>query len=878
MATKTDFSMQLGQPNVVGVDPSSAAQVIKLRGAATADALKMLGTTAYEAFAGYQAEGFKQEQTGVIQDLQASMTSLKEGDIVNKARLEQGLSRVAPEQEAFRASAILAGADPEEARKNASIFAQEKEAPILTTYRAEQRRLAELRDQMPEKEKEAMLRSEVLLKNYITRYPGFANTFRSISQEVTGQKNLEMYSVQQLYKDIDFIEKQKEAGAKAAAQAQEQSQKAFVKDATTGGDMSETQALELYASLPPVQRLKIANGQVALVQERKAAEDSLKQGGIGLQNFVTNRLSVFHIRSVQASASVFTDLKKFGITEEQMIGGNIPPEKRYDPNVQAALEKATQVQLRLLDEEYLGAQTELQKMTSKPVDAASARQAQADLTSWYKGAKEDLIKNGVGQTLSMFSSKEDEKTTQARMALVKSFRETLDIDPDVAKQFANPALEGEARAKYPPWAAGLDHIEKMRRAAFRGVSTSEWKELQQEYGVISSKIPAVPKTISAVTASLIKYKDTGRKLEDASRGLGDKTVTEILPEFMNVSMASPANNKDALTLYPTAITEAIRKLPASEKEMVLAQIKGVSNSYIYSSIGHGYRAKDTYTELKDSLNTWVASLPSGKEYKYDIGFSDATGSQALSVNVVPGKGTEKTGPHLQRQFAGTFQAKASTENLNNLLQSVDNNIRLRAIATGESTVALRKEFMTTFMKEGKLSEVSTLVIPPDTTKPSATGVSLVQPKASIDAYLSKLSTAESGGDTTAQASTSSATGQFQFTGGTWASTVKQMGKDYTAEDRKDPAKSKEVAKFLTEQNAQVLRKALGEEPDDSELYTAHFLGADTAVKFLKAKAATSVDKIVSDAAIQANKTIFLDKDGKPRSKAAVQSILVKKMG
>ena len=219
MATKTDFSMQLGQPSVVGADPSSAVQAIKLQGAATADALKMLGTTAYEAFAGYQAEGFKQEQTGVIKDLQSSMTSLKESDIANKSRLEQSMARVTPEQESFRASSILAGADPEEARKNASIFAQEKEASIVTTYRTEQKRLAELRDQMPEKEKEAMLRSEVLLKNYITRYPGFANTFRTISQEVTGQKNLELYSVQQLYKDIDFIEKQKEAGAKAAAKA-----------------------------------------------------------------------------------------------------------------------------------------------------------------------------------------------------------------------------------------------------------------------------------------------------------------------------------------------------------------------------------------------------------------------------------------------------------------------------------------------------------------------------------------------------------------------------------------------------------------------------------------------------------------------------------
>lgn len=163
-------------------------------------------------------------------------------------------------------------------------------------------------------------------------------------------------------------------------------------------------------------------------------------------------------------------------------------------------------------------------------------------------------------------------------------------------------------------------------------------------------------------------------------------------------------------------------------------------------------------------------------------------------------------------------------------------------------------------------------------QPATPGVSLVVSSAvTTEKFLKKLSEAESGNEPTAKAATSSATGLFQFTEDTWKNTVKQMGKDYSLEDRKDPVKSKEAAKFITEQNADVLRKALGEEPDESELYTAHFLGATTAVKFLKAKASTPVNQIVSPAAIEANKSIFLDKDGKPRSKASVQAFLVKKM-
>lgn len=728
MATKTDFSMQLGQPSVVGVDPSSAVQAIKLQGAATADALKMLGTTAYEAFAGYQAEGFKQEQTGVIKDLQSSMTSLKESDIVNKSRLEQSMARVTPEQESFRASSILAGADPEEARKNASIFAQEKEASIVTTYRTEQKRLAELRDQMPEKEKEAMLRSEVLLKNYITRYPGFANTFRTISQEVTGQKNLELYSVQQLYKDIDFIEKQKEAGAKAAAKAQEESQKAFVKDATTGGRMSETQALELYGSLGPAQRLKVANGQVNLARMEKDSEEELKKGGTGLQNFVTGRISTFRERALQASASVFSELKKVGITEEQMIGGNIPPEKRYDPTVLAALEKATQTQLGLLDSEFVSAQAELRKYMNKPVDAVAARQAESDLASWYKGAREDLIKNGVGKSLSAFSSTDDEKTMSARLSLVNTLQQTLGINPDVAQQFANPALAGEAKTKYPLWAAGLDHIEKMRRAALRGVPTPEWLDLQKQYEKITPSTPAVPKTTGAIAASVISYKNTGRELEDASQGRGVKSSAVVLPEFMNSSMANPDNNRDALAKYSSAIAETVRKLPASEKEVVLAQIKEVSNNYLYGAIGHGEAAKKTFDAFKETI-TKREKVP------YSVGtpsvvFNDPTGANALTLAVtIKPDPTIANNPMKMGEFKRNADKFSKPADLNGALQTVDNNIRLRAIATGESVIALRKEFMTNFMKEGSLSaNFTTLTAPTAASEQQpTTGAALVTP-------------------------------------------------------------------------------------------------------------------------------------------------------
>lgn len=741
MATKTDFSVQLGQPTIVGVDPSSATQAIKLQGAATAEALKFLGSTAFDAFAGYQAEGFKQEQKEILSGLQSAMAEVKQGDITNKAQLEQGLARLSAEQESFRASAILANADPEEARKSATIFAQQKEAPILAKYRAEQQRLVALREQMPEKEKEADLRSEALLKSYMARYPGFSSTFRSISQEVTGKKNLEMYSVQQLYKEIDFIEKQKESAAKVAAKAEEDAQKAFIKDATTGGRMSETQALELYKTLPASQRLRIANNQVAIDRLEKDAEAELKKGGTGLQNFVTGRISTFRERSVQASATAFSQLKALGITEEQMIGGTIPPEKRYDPAVKTALEKATQSQLNLLDAEFTSAQAELRKKMANPIDASMARQAEADLTSWYTSAKDDLIKNGIGKSLSAFSSNEDEKTMRERITAANSLQQLLNIHPDIAQQFANQATMAQARQTYPGWAAGLDHIDKMRRAAMRGVSTGEWLKLQEEFSKINVNNPKVPQTPVSVATSIISYKNLGRKLEDVSQNLGTETISEVVPSFVNSSMASPDNLKDALTKYPTALAESIRKLPASEKEIIVGQVQQISNNYLYGSIGHGDAAKKAYESFKTSVLgrekvPYSTGVPA-------LAFNDQSGNQALSISVsITPDPAIVNNPMQMGEFKRNVDKFSKATNVNNILQAVDNTIRLRAVATGESVVALRKEFMTTFMKEGLPSANSTtLVIPPapaaDNVQPTPGG-SLVTPSTVTDANVGNL--------------------------------------------------------------------------------------------------------------------------------------------
>lgn len=146
-------------------------------------------------------------------------------------------------------------------------------------------------------------------------------------------------------------------------------------------------------------------------------------------------------------------------------------------------------------------------------------------------------------------------------------------------------------------------------------------------------------------------------------------------------------------------------------------------------------------------------------------------------------------------------------------------------------------------------------------------------------YYERLKMAESGGKADIKAKTSSATGHHQFIDSTWKSLTTKYNKPYTLEDRKDPAKSLEIAKLYTEENKSSLQKALKREPTDTELYTAHFLGTTGAKKFLMASPFDRASKVVNKEQINRNKNIFYDnKTGKERTVSEVYEVLKKKIG
>ncbi|MCC6924582.1 MAG: lytic transglycosylase domain-containing protein [Novosphingobium sp.] len=153
----------------------------------------------------------------------------------------------------------------------------------------------------------------------------------------------------------------------------------------------------------------------------------------------------------------------------------------------------------------------------------------------------------------------------------------------------------------------------------------------------------------------------------------------------------------------------------------------------------------------------------------------------------------------------------------------------------------------------------------------------------------------------ARAGTSSAAGLYQFTRGTWLATLDRHGSEHglgwadaaiqggRVRDpalrqqvlalRYDPDASALMAAELASDNRNYLASVLGREPDPAELYMAHFLGADGAGRFLTALATDPGQSAAAlfPKAAGANRAIFYDASGAPRSLGGVMELLRGKM-
>jgi Transglycosylase SLT domain len=170
-------------------------------------------------------------------------------------------------------------------------------------------------------------------------------------------------------------------------------------------------------------------------------------------------------------------------------------------------------------------------------------------------------------------------------------------------------------------------------------------------------------------------------------------------------------------------------------------------------------------------------------------------------------------------------------------------------------------------------------------------------------YLLATARVESNLNPSAKAASSSAGGLFQFIDQTWLGTLKHAGPAlgygkyadaiaknssgrYEVQDpalrqqifdlRNDAGANAAMAGAFTKWNGDWLSAKLGRAPTEGELYLAHFLGAGGASKLIAAASASpqADAAAVFPRAASANRSMFYNKQGEPRSVAQVYDLVV----
>jgi len=201
-----------------------------------------------------------------------------------------------------------------------------------------------------------------------------------------------------------------------------------------------------------------------------------------------------------------------------------------------------------------------------------------------------------------------------------------------------------------------------------------------------------------------------------------------------------------------------------------------------------------------------------------------------------------------------------------------------------------------------------MTVQPINTSRIQSAIAYASSKTGIDFdYLLGQAKLESGLNAGARASTSSASGLYQFIEQSWLAVVKKHGAEHglgwaadsigqtsnghlTVGDagtrqailamRNDPATASLMAAEYASDNKDALEATTGRAANGTDLYMAHFLGLGGAKKFLSTMAsdATATGASLFPAAARANRNVFFNRDGSARSLGDIYNRFAAKLG
>jgi hypothetical protein len=598
----------------------------------------------------------------------------------------------------------------------APFFEEGKEDdPALMAFKDRQKAFLEASKQFPNKHKEMRQRSGALLKEYIAKYPGLADEFRTSSANITGIGRLDLENLRELYTDVEWLQKKEADDAAANSKALEQLRDAFVKQQVATGKMDEVNARVLASSITTKQMQELAASTQEQTNAQAAAAESLKVGGSQLQSYVNHKRTewVANYHSILGAAHL--QLNKMGVTR----AGAMTPEKLQSPEVRKVLDEAVSTYSSALDKFYAEASARLNASLGRG-DPTVGRQAVNDLQQWYDNEKKNLSPDNVWLKALTLEGQDDNKTIKERSELINSIQTGLRLDPIVLSTllYSSPDNPGyqQMRAANPYAAKWIEWTRKARENL--NGSSEDWAavlaDMRNLQGSASGATPpGVPTTPSAKAASALTQMNDIQAVRRLAQGQVPEGVNpvDVLNGFLANSLRTGGNADMAKQVLPL-ISKAMQQVPKSQLPAVQERMKTLTDNFVYGFNGDADIAKAT-----------MPPKPAKGSQEDKLGvvtnFTDLTGSTPLGMS---SSTTGTVGP-------GRVQLVARIpQQTNSVLSAVDAKLLLRAETTGEDIRELRRQFMEVFNQDGVPSENRSRALSNVSTGGAgSTGVSLGNP-------------------------------------------------------------------------------------------------------------------------------------------------------
>lgn len=665
------------------------------------EGVTQMGEFARDVYVTGQKQELSTELKTEVSSLQSEMDNIKQADIANKTKLEEDVKSLPSMLEQFKLAQLQATNDPDAAKTATTLFGKTAEDSMLTRFREEQQRIVAARDAMPQRQHEFMLRAEEVLKKYIAQSPGLAGEFRQVAAQVTGKERIDLYSVNRLYEDVDFIEKQRQQQAKNMEKAAQMALEAYIYDREKSG-ISKTQAMAEFHTVTPEQRMELARASAEATRAASDMKNTMDMGGNQILNIANMARLQFDNNMLVANATVYAQIQqKFGVSRSQIASGNIPDSITNSTEYKKLIDEAGTKTLTLLDAMYKESNDSLQaKLRTNPADADKVNTAINTLRDWYTTNRKFYTENKTSFLIATATSGDREATLSRRLSLVNTFVGSLGLPPEVV---ANLGMTGDSKAyndakiRYPRAAKSLEYANTLREKAMSGVTSDEWFNYLKDIDSYKNGDTTIPTTQRAASAALISHSQLAEKVKKASLTGVTPTSTQDSVDLVRSSFISPANAEQFLNKSVTAYADVASKVSPAERTAAVEQIKRAAVDAIYGELGHGNNAKARYDKFIASAGNFpnVASTATV--------FSDTTGNSALrmTVNRTPRE-------NLSQQELLTFERynKVATQPtaVNGALADIDSMLRIQAQTTNTPIQQLRKEFMNSFMPEGRVSD------------------------------------------------------------------------------------------------------------------------------------------------------------------------------